>query len=297
MNPLLSTLATLLLIFRFSLAERLANTTKLPEGYIRYHYDDSVESQCDTVVLVGVGTAMGANKYENLAEEVVADSSIVFIMMDFNPYNMVKLSATKYTKLANSVADHITTLVPACKTPPPNGFIVGGHSAGGQAAMEALPSIITTVNPIGFLGLDPFNAKNGAKKHNITIPSIYWGFKKTTCFVTAKNAAAFAYSHTTNKERVFFQVANTHSKITHCIFTDSGCGGIACPSKKSYEWVREAVGVTLHRFIDAVVSGEFVATEFLLPQYNDVNVNVDGSCIQQVPEAESEKSELLPAFA
>lgn len=162
--------------------------------------------------------------------------------------------------------------------------------------MEALPSIISTVNPIGFLGLDPFNAKNGAKKHSITIPSIYWGFKKTTCFVTAKNAAAFAYSHTTNKERVFFQVANSRTQITHCIFTDSGCGGIACPSKKSYEWVREAVGVTLHRFIDAVVSGEFVASKFLLPQYNDVNVNVDGSSIQQVPR-ESKKNELLPAFA
>lgn len=294
MNFLLSLVALLLLNVSVASGAIVSNSTRLPEGHISFHYDDAVESQCDTVAIVGVGTAMGATAYQSLSTDIVTGSSLVFIMMDFNPGGMVKLSARKYTKLANAVAEQITSLVPACKTSPKHGFIVGGHSAGGQAAMQALPSLIPTVNPIGFLGLDPFNAKKGG---TITIPAMYWGFAKTTCFVTAKNAAAFAYNHTTNKDRVFFQVANTRQKITHCIFTDNGCGGLACPSKKDYSWVRTAVGDTVRRFVAAVVHGEFIAREFLLPEYNDVNINVDGTSIQHVPEVFKGNNRLIPAFA
>jgi len=292
----LSSLIVLLLWISCASAKMVANTTKLPEGHFRSHYDDAVEWQCDTVMLMGVGTAMSANKYDKLSTEIVTGRSIVFIMMDFNPYNMVKLSAKKYARLANAVAKQITTLVPACIRPPAHGYIIGGHSAAGQAAIEALPSLLETVKPIAFFGLDPFNAKKASRRHNITIPAIYWGFAKTTCFVTAKNAAMFAYEHTSSHERVFFQVANTHTKITHCIFTDNGCGGCVCPSEKEDAWVRTAVGKTVSSFISAVITGEFSDQEFLLEDYVDVNVYVDGRTIQHVLR-DYKEHDLRPAFA
>jgi hypothetical protein len=206
---------------------------------------------------------------------------MVFIMLDPNPFNMVKLSAYKYARLATAVANGITTLVPACKEPPPHGYIVGGHSAGGQAAIQALPDLIESIYPIAFFGLDPFNAKNAHQ--NVTIPAIFWGFSKTTCLVTAKYAARYAYQHSTSSERVFYQVANTQTKITQCIFTDKGCDGCVCPSKKEDAWVQTAVGKTVNRFIAAVVSREFVDREFLLKEYDVVNIYVDNRTIYHVP--------------
>lgn len=269
---------------------------KLKEGKIRYHFDNSTHHQCETVALIGVGTKMGADAYESLSTDIVSDSSLVFIMLDHNPRGMVKLSPKKYAKLVKAVVDKITSLVTACKVPPPNGYIVGGHSAGGQAAINALPSL-SDIDLLGFLGLDPFNA---AKAGHIDIPGIFWGFARTTCFVTKSDAAALAYNHTT-KNRVFYQVANTRARITHCIFTDNGCGGMACPSKKEYSWVRSAVGDTLNRFVSAVKTGHFTAQNFLLSDYDDINVNLLGKVIQEatVPaDSKGTKGDvLLPAFA
>ena len=144
-------------------SEMVANTTKLANGYIRYHYDDNAQQDapCETVVLMSVGTAMTTGSYEQLSAELVTNTSMVFIMMDPNPFHIVKLSASKYTRLATAIADHITTLVPVCTKPPIHGYIVGGHSAGGQAAIQALPQLLLHIPTIvAFLGLDPFNAKN-----------------------------------------------------------------------------------------------------------------------------------------
>ena len=290
-------LPVLLLLFGISTsAEMVSNGTKLAEGHIQFHYDDATEWQCDTVILMGVGTAMKAENYEKLSRQVVTGGSTVLIMMDYNPFNFVKLSTKKYVRLANTVAKRITTLIPACKQPPSHGYIIGGHSAGGQAAMEALS--LLSFQPIAFFGLDPFNAKNALRTHNITVPAIYWGFSKTTCFVTAQYAARYAYEHTTSHKRVFFQVANTKTKITHCIFTDNGCGGCVCPSNKADGWVRTAVGLTVNRFVAAITSGVFREQEFVLKDYDDVNVYVDGRTIQHVPELQKEqKHEVLTAYA
>jgi hypothetical protein len=166
---------------------------------------------------------------------------------------------------------------------------VGGHSAGGQAAMQALPAllesrIIPNTTIVAFLGLDPFNAKSAHV--NISIPAMYWGFTKTTCLVAVQYAAQYAYQHSTSKKRVFYQVANDahHSTdiITHCIFTDHGCN--LCPSNNNEVdiWVRIAIGKSVNRFIAAIASnGEFRDDDFLLKEYNDVNVYVDGHTIQR----------------
>ena len=99
--------------------------------------------------------------------------------------------------------------------------------------------------------------------------------------VTAKYAAQYAYEHTTSHKRVLYQVANTRAQITHCIFTDSGCGGCVCPSNVADAWVRSAVGTTVKRFITAIArDGAFKDDDFVLKEYNDVNVYVDGRTIQ-----------------
>lgn len=286
----------------------VANTMKLPEGYIGNHYDDNSRdsSPCETVVLMSIGTAMSTESYELLSSELVTNTSTVFITMDPNPFHLVKLNTIKYIRLATAIINDITTLVPICTKPPIHGYIVGGHSAGGQAAMQALPAllesriIIPNTIIVAFLGLDPFNAKSAHV--NISIPAMYWGFTKTTCLVTAQYAAQYAYQHSTSKKRVFYQVANTHTTdiITHCIFTDHGCN--LCPSNENNDaekWVRIAIGKSVNQFIAAIASnGEFPDDDFLLKEYNDVNVYVDGRTIQRaVPSFEEVHYENVSAIA
>jgi hypothetical protein len=45
------------------------------QGNIRFHYDDSTETSCETVILLGVGTGMAVGGYDKLSSQVVADSS------------------------------------------------------------------------------------------------------------------------------------------------------------------------------------------------------------------------------
>jgi hypothetical protein len=67
-NMKLLYLPVLLLLYGISTsAEMVSNGTKVAEGHIQFHYDDATEWQCDTVILMGVGTAMKAESYEKLS--------------------------------------------------------------------------------------------------------------------------------------------------------------------------------------------------------------------------------------
>lgn len=56
-------------------------------GQIRFHHDDSIETEnsCETDILFGVETGLSVGNYDKLSSQVVADSSIVFIVTDHYP--------------------------------------------------------------------------------------------------------------------------------------------------------------------------------------------------------------------
>jgi hypothetical protein len=296
-------LAILSLLSRASGAEVVSRTIDIRHvGKIRYHfYDDpsawnatsSSSPGCDTVLLLGVGTAMGVGDYDMLSHNVVtatnrirsSSSSILMIVMDHNPLWLVKTDAQKYANLASTIVRDIATLVPICSNKSRNGFVIGGHSASGQAAMDALGrNLFLNFKPIGLFGLDPFDATTVATVSDIDIPVMYWGFTKTTCDVNVAKAAEYAYNHTSNPKRVLYQVDNANRDggtiVTHCIFTDHGCGGAAglvvvCPAHVSDGWVRTEVGDSARRFVTALKSGDFGRSHFVLN--NDDNSNDNGN--------------------
>lgn len=141
--------AGFLLIGRCAFATIVLDTESVSdEGRTRYHYDDSVGEQCKMVMLIGVGTAMMVEDYDNLTRDVVTESLVVFIMMDQN--------GTKYAELAKAIVRQMVVLILACRgRPPRNGYIVSGQSAGGQAAIVALPLLLDSFGPVGFFDLDP----------------------------------------------------------------------------------------------------------------------------------------------
>jgi hypothetical protein len=126
------------------------------QGNLRFHYDDATENNCETVIVLGVGTGMAVGDYDKLSSQVVADSSTVFILTDPSHGNPIKLGQKmRYAKLADLVAENLTTMIPVCKSQPRFGFIVGGHLASGVTAVNAL-GLITKFAPAGWIGLDFF---------------------------------------------------------------------------------------------------------------------------------------------
>ena len=55
-----------------------------------YTYDDDVSNNCETVVMIGVGTAMQSTQYSILSKAISTGASIVTVIFDPNPGNIVK---------------------------------------------------------------------------------------------------------------------------------------------------------------------------------------------------------------
>jgi hypothetical protein len=243
------------------------------QGHIRFHYDDATENNCETVILLGVGTAMTVKDYDKLSSQVVADSSIVFVIMDHSPGNPIKLrQKMRYAKLADLVAENLTTMIPVCQAQPRFGFIVGGHSASGATAVDAL-GLITKFAPAGWLGLDPFRFPNDEKTlvpYKALAGTLNFGLSKTTCMVTIGQAGKRGYENSNSSSRVFFQVESkqgflgpiTGASICHCSFTDGGCTGVCAIDETQSQLVRVTVGKATKQLVASLASGRILRSDF-----------------------------------
>ena len=252
-------------------------------GAYKYFYDESVLDACDTVLFLQVGSAMGVKDYNNLATLIVEDSSVVTIVGDHNPRFPVKLFSGQFVNFYNEMVPALQRLVPACKYKTPM-ILVGAHSASGSAAIKALPRLDR--QPDGFVGLDPFPIKTGNMKIADTIPSLEWGFAKTTCRTKVEQAAKPAYQITNHKHRVFYRVDNIAQAVAHCVFTDKGCGFI-CGKKADGGWVPAAVARSIHLFVNAIKTGSFGKEQFILP--NSDKAQFEMFVNAEDPDAKSEE--------
>jgi hypothetical protein len=283
------------------------------KGQLQAYYDDDSSSTtcCDAVVMLNVGTAMTVDAYSELAESIVqqsssssATTSIVAIIIDTNPDNIQKQDREKYVDLANIIANNIMDLIPSscCKQQPKNGYFLGGHSAGGEGAVRALSSSTNTNSasllfPVsGYIGLAPYQISE--KDMSITVPSLLWGFSKTSCGVDTKQAARAAYTVSNPSSRIFYDVQTSNWRPLsgpHCSFADGGCtvlGVALCSGGDKYSWIHDAVGDTVNRFISAVISGgSFERDQFDIGR-DDVKLFVNS---QTVP-AGKKKVDLLPTM-
>jgi len=228
-------------------------------------YDKDVSNNCETVVMIGVGTSMAVRQYDQLATKISTGEPIITVLFDHNPGNMVKLSGEKYANLYNEFTKDLGTNVPVCEGKSPK-LIAGGHSAGGLAALQA---VMNGVTPDGFIGLDPFEIldtdKGGLRETPATtidpkLPVLSWGFEKETCFVNLDKAGKKVYELSGGNNRVFFRANNgSNGNIRHCEFTDTGC--TACRLEETSN-VKDVVAKSIQVFAGSVRRGRVRASDF-----------------------------------
>jgi hypothetical protein len=225
-------------------------------GQVRVHYPAISPASCDVITL-GVGTAMSDNDYDNLSAKLNGYGYIVAVM-DHQPGNLTKTDANKYKNLALDVKANMVSWLGAVGVNCGSiaHWIMGGHSAGGQAAHNAVSS-----NPglaDAMFNIDPFDISGAG---NVSVPTLNWGFDTTTCFVTKENAAKAAYQKSTG-QRAFVRVKVPYGfnwcgpspKLYHCSFTDGtcpACTNCAYPPNSFYV----DVAASVNKFITAAFYG------------------------------------------
>lgn len=246
-------------------------------GNFIYHYAQG--SACGSLVMLNVGTAMSVGAYDALATDIATQSpdAVVFIV-DNNPRRIPKTSANKFAGITNAITDQLTDLVSVCQSVPTEKIFIGGHSAGGQAAIEATQKREQLLSyPVaGFIGMAPFDV-SAVDDSPIDVPSLQWGFSKTSCAVTYTKAAMLAYQISQPETgRVFYQVVtNNWNSLTggpHCSFTGSGCAGMCAGSRDMRSFVHENVGRSVKVLIDNAATG-IVKSDFELDT-SDEEVNL-----------------------
>ena len=218
----------------------------------------SKKSAATAVILFVVGTSMTCEAYSDLAANCASGQSTVFVVVDNNPGNIVKLSGKDTATVFNDIVANITNSLGDIIASSPAIFI-GGHSAGGYSAIEAMKvnGGNLSFTPAGYIGADPLGRDGGVPSMKIDVPTFAMGFTVETCQVTLNQAGMAAYNVTTNiSNRVMMQVINNSDRgnqITHCIFTTGGCA--FCPSHDAGAWVRQVIGKFNTLFVNSIVKG------------------------------------------
>lgn len=257
---------------------------KNSNGRFRITYDDDVSDNCESLVMIGVGTNMGNGDYDILTSKVSTGKPIVTVFTDHQS-GPVKLDEKKYANLYNSITEDLDAQIPVCEGKSPK-IIIGGHSASGRASLQAMDKELLSSAPDGYIGLDPFQAQKEptrsfkgtvpGTKIDPALPMLSWGFEKSTCSVNVDIAAKSAYELAGKDNRVFYRVANTgrsNRSIGHCEFADNGCkvGGLfslpGCPSRRNGD-VKDVMAESIQVFVAAVSKGDIQTSDFELDTSN-----------------------------
>lgn len=229
----------------------------LASGQARIYYPSFSPAACEAIVL-GVGTAMGNNDYSKLAGKLNSFGYIVAVL-DHNPGNLTKTDASKYLALAKDVKANLLSWLGSTGLTCSKGiahWVMGGHSAGGQAAQNAVGNNPGLAQAI--FSIDPYDVSGAAI---VNVPALYWGLDTTTCFVDKDKAAKAAY-YRSNGKRVLVRinvpygvsVCGYSPKYFHCSFTDGTCPACTnCQYPPSSFYTEVATSV--NKFINAAFYG------------------------------------------
>jgi hypothetical protein len=221
---------------------------------VRVQYPSTMPASPE-VFIMAVGTAMNRTSYDFLSAQITAKGYVI-VIMDHQPGSLTKTSATAYANCALMVKNDIAAWLAPMGFKSAHHWIMGGHSAGGQAAQAAISANPSLADAI--FSLDPYNANNAGA---VSKPALYWGFSITTCFVNINDAAKAAY-YKTNAQREFIRVKGIYSfnpcgyapKYFHCSFCDAHCPACTnCTPTPSSFYVDVANSV--QKFVNAAFYG------------------------------------------
>ncbi|MCX8043822.1 MAG: hypothetical protein N3B18_06830 [Desulfobacterota bacterium] len=251
---IMAIMGILIVCFSWQIVQAAYIDKTTANGQIRIVYPGSPASICDAI-LIGVGTSMSRADYDNVANALISYGYIV-VIMDHNPGDMVKTDATKYKNCALDVKANLISWLSGTGCTGIAHWIMGGHSAGGQAAQNAISNNPGLADAV--FSLDPYNCSGAG---SISVPALYWGFNVTTCFVTKEDAARAAYYGSLG-HRAFYRVKKVYivtpcgyaPKFFHCSFCDLHCPGCTnCLYTPDYFFTDLAK--TVNKFITAAFYG------------------------------------------
>jgi len=264
-----------LAVLGFSTAQAASFTHTFATGEVKVHYPSPAPAACEAILL-GVGTAMSVEGYDNLANALVAYGYVV-VIMDHAPGNMVKTDATRFRNLALDVQANLLGGIAGSGCTSISHWLMGGHSAGGQAAQNAVSADPSLAD--GIFSIDPYNCSNTG---NVVVPAMYWGFDVTTCFVGKDDAAKAAY-YGSMGQRAFYRVKKVYSfnpcgyspKWFHCSFADNHCPACTnCWYTPSYFF--SDVARSVNKFINAAFYGTWSKSSLAISSQTPLVLFVDG---------------------
>jgi len=267
--------AAALVLFAFSSVQAASFTKDLSAGKVKVHYPSPAPAACEAILL-GVGTAMSREGYDNLASAISAYGYVV-VIMDHAPGNMIKTDATKFRNLALAVRANLVGWLAGSGCSSISHWLMGGHSAGGQAAQNAVSSDPTLADAV--FSIDPYNCSSTG---NVVVPAMYWGFDVTTCFVTKEDAAEAAY-YGSMGQRAFYRVDRVYSwgwcgyspKYFHCSFADNHCPACTnCWYTPGYFF--SDVARSVNKFINAAFYGTWSKSALSMSSSTPLDLFVDG---------------------
>lgn len=295
---------TVVLIGFLVVAVDASIVSKKSELYCKYIYElyyDDQATACSAVVAINVGTGMTVGAYEELARLIVAantaNTSTVTIIVDSNAgclfnIGLQKDDGAKFARVVNAAVYNLKNDVAICTNPL---YFIGGHSGGGKGAINAFQQDNLDFSVAGYVGLDPYQITQ-TDPIQIDMPSLFWGFNKTTCAVNVSQAAQAGYNKSNSTHRIFYQVQTNHDCELmggpHCSFTANGCFWMC--SGSNFPWIKSQVAATFHRLANAVISQSFDKSQFAIDQSEVIlYANQD-----MVPESEPKTRRLLrPAIS
>jgi hypothetical protein len=275
MKKVLSLLLCMSLLFAVSVAQAASMDKTTGIGQYRIIYKSPAPASCE-VFIMGVGTAMSRSDYDNLGNAMANTYGYVLVVMDHNPGNMVKTDPAKYRNCALEVKNNILIWMSGTGCTSVAHWILGGHSAGGEAAQNAVSADPSLAD--GIFSIDPYNIEGAGR---VGGPAMYWGFNVTTCFVEKTDAAEAAYYYT-DGPRAFYRVKRVYGwticgyapKFFHCSFCDLHCPGCTnCVYTPSYFYADIAKSV--NKFITAAFYGTWSKANLTISATTPLELFVD----------------------
>jgi len=267
--------AVTLVAFGFSSAQAASFTHTFSTGQVKIIYPNPAPASCEAILL-GVGTAMSVEGYDNLANALAAYGYVV-VIMDHAPGNMIKTDATKFRNLTLDVQDNLLDELAGSGCTSISHWLAGGHSAGGQAAQNAVAADPSLADAI--FSIDPYNCNNTG---NVVVPAMYWGFDVTTCFVNKGDAAEAAY-YGSMSQRAFYRAKKVYKwtwcgyspKWFHCSFADNHCPACTnCTYTPSYFF--SDVAKSVNKFINAAFYDTWSKSNLAISSRTPLVLFVDG---------------------
>jgi len=237
------------------------------------HYPDASQTSCE-VILFSVGTATSVGGYDSMAGALTQKGFVVAIV-DPQKGNPTKLDVEKLREAYSHVKDNLVGWA-GDKCQSVSKWIVGGHSAGGGTAHKVFDSDPSMADAV--FSVDPFT--KGDMGGEVNLPSLFWGFDVTTCFVTKEVAAVGYYALTSSEKRVLVRAQKELTwsacgyapKYFHCSVVDGGC--TACTNcMDTPEYFFEDVANSVRVFVDNLEGTFAPSFDFTTP--TDIFVDTD----------------------